>query len=520
MGLEFFLRTSCKRGYNEGPMTRRYFSWFLVFVLGACAARGPGDSAREFYDPDESRLPAAEVKPYRLKGDCDGFPRIIDVKTAPGLCLGLVDNNSARGNENSSPSIPMRRPRAIMAYGQDLILVDMAGWQQLKGQVFLLKKRDDGKYRRFLLLDFAELPAEKRRLLYMPSTIQLGPDGKVWVGAAGSIIRFDPQVALFKGDASAVYENPRQVENRRIVRSGIEVVLDNLPYKAWGNSRSDSLHPLKPFVFSNDGSALYLGIGASTDNCGSDHRPRDKCAEAEASSDREIEAHAAIYRYRLDANFRPVGDPVLVARGLRNSLAMAVHPQTGELYQGENSRDIRGATHASRLAPADELNIVRDGEHYGWPYCVGFDDVQREYVGGGWNCSSYAAPHLLLPPHGAPLQMLFYTGSKLPAWYLNKLVIPFHGREQFGHRIATFDVGSDGRPTGALLDMVYAWGSAANPAAPLGTPMGIAQAADGSLFIVEDQAKRIVRLSVLPSEGTGLPKAASADQEWIRHHAR
>ncbi|MEO5667654.1 MAG: PQQ-dependent sugar dehydrogenase [Bdellovibrionota bacterium] len=504
--------------------------------LASCTTRLPVKSAKEFYDPDNSRLPAADVVPYKLKGKCDGFPRIMDVKTAPGLCLGLVDGNGGllevqsdgsyrvmlgsdrtpKADPNSDKSIPMRRPRAITAYGDDLVFVDMAGWQQKKGQVFLLKKRADGKYRRFLLIDFAEFPLEKRRLFYMVSTIQLGPDGKIWIGSAESLLRFNPFAELFNGEASADYDDSRQVELRRRIRDSLEVMLDKLPYRSWVNDHEDSLHPLKPFVFSKDGSSLYLGIGASTDNCGTDHRPGDKCAEGEARADGELGANAAMYRYQLDSAFKPKGKPELVARGLRNSLAIAVDPSSGDLYQGENSRDIRGAVHLNRLGPPDELNVIRDDQHYGWPYCVSTDQLQREYAGGDWNCAKYTAPLLLLPPHSAPLQMMFYTGEKLPAWYSGKMILPLHGREDFGHRIVTFETGSDGRPKGTPLDMVYGWGSLTNPSVSLGTPMGIAQASDGSIIIVEDQSRRIVRLSVIAGEGNGLPKPASPDQEWVR----
>ena len=493
-------------------MSHKILAIGFYFALSACSSREKADNAQSFYGIDESRAPA-EIKSYKLSGLCDGFPRIVGVKTAPGLCLGLVDNNT-------DPSIPLRRPRAITAIGQDLVVVDMAGWQQLKGQVFLLKKRKNGLYRRFLLLDFAEFPKAERRHFYMPSTVQLGPDGKIWVGATSSIFRFDPHAELFDGEASTKYEDRRQVENRKAVRASFEVVLDALPYKSVVDEAEDSLHPLKPFVFAKDGSSLYLGIGASTDNCGTNHRPSEPCAEAEARSDDTLEASAAMYRYELDSKFNVSGKPVLVARGLRNSLAIAVHPKSGELYQGENSRDIRGATHASRLIPADELNIVREDQHYGWPYCVGEAELQREYVGGGWDCGKYAAPHLLLPPHSAPLQMMFYTGSKMPSWYVNKLIIPLHGREEFGHRIITHAVDAEGRPTGTPLDIVYGWGSNTASDVPLGNPMGIAQASDGSIFIVEDQSKRILRISTVPSEGNGIPKAPSADGEWVRLHAR
>ncbi len=483
----------------------------VALVLGACATQQKGDAALDFYGSDDSRNPASTV-PYTLKGDCDGFPRIVDVKTPPGLCLGLVD-----GNKN--PLLPLRMPRAIAAYGDDLVVVDMAGWQKLQGQVFLLKKRPDGLYRRFLLLEVSEMPSDKKRLLYMPSTVQRGPDGRIWVGAAGAIYRFNPHAELFDGLASSAPAEPQQKELRQRVRSSIEVVLESLPYRSWSNPREDSLHPLKPFVFSLDGLTLFVGIGASTDNCGTPRSSKEKCAEAEASSNGKIEAHASVYRYSLDPeSFRVVGGPELVARGLRNSLAMAIHPETGLLYQGENSRDIRGAQHASRLNPPDELNLVIEGKHYGWPYCTGPLTVEREYVGGGWDCRKYESPLLLLPPHSAPLQMLFYTGTKLPDWYRNKLLIPFHGREDFGHRLVVLDSDPEGRPTGSPRDVIFGWGSLKTPLKPLGSPMGIAQASDGSILLVEDKGRRIVRLSVLPGADAGIPAESSIDSEWIRHH--
>lgn len=494
-------------------MSHKCLALVVLLVLSACSSQKQvTDNAQVFYGVDQSRAPAA-IKSYKIQGVCDGFPRIMGVKTAPGLCLGLVDNNT-------DPSIPFRRPRAIAAIGQDLVVVDMAGWQQRKGQVFLLKKRNNGLYRRFLLLDFAEFPRAKLRHFYMPSTVQLGPDGKIWVGATSSIWRFNPHAELFDGESSTKYEDRTQVANRKTVRQSFEVVLDDLPYKSALDAEEDSLHPLKPFVFAKDGGSFYLGIGASTDNCGSNHSASEPCSESEARADDSLDANAAMYRYQLDSNFNVSGKPELFARGLRNSLAMAVDPVSGELYQGENSRDIRGAIHSSRLTPPDELNIVREDRHYGWPYCVGDKDVQKEYVGGGWDCSKYATPHLLLPPHGAPLQMMFYSGSKLNSWYMNKLIIPLHGREAFGHRIVTHAVDAEGRPTGSPLDMVFGWGPTAGSDTPLGNPMGIAQASDGSIFIVEDQSKRILRLSTVPAEGAGIPKAPAADQEWVRFLAR
>lgn len=454
----------------------------------------------------------ADVEHYSVEGDCDGFPRIVGVKTAPGLCLGLVD-------ENKSTSIPMRRPRAIAAYGDDLIVVDMAGWQQQRGQVFLLKTAPNGGYKRFLLLDFAEFPRNQRRHFYMPSTLQVGPDGKVWVGAAGSIFRFDPLVERFSVDLTNAYGSAVQKRLRAEVRKTFEVVLDDLTYKSFWSSK-DSLHPLKPFVFSLDGKQMYLGIGASSDNC-SQSRSSGPCPESEGKFRNKPNVHAAIYRYKMGWGQKPRGKPHLVARGVRNSLAMAIDPNSGLLYQGENGRGVRGAADLSRITPPDELNIIREGKHYGWPYCSGYSRLEKEYQGGQWDCDDFEKPQLLIPPHGAPLQMLFYTGSKLPEWYRGRLLVALHGYEEFGHRLISFDRDQNGAPVGAPRNVVYGWSPDYDSRVPTAWPMGVAQASDGSVWITEDKTPRIVRLSVDDSLGPNeiaTPPKHEADNEWFDYY--
>jgi len=54
------------------------------------------------------------------------------------------------------------------------------------------------------------------------------------------------------------------------------------------------------------------------------------------------------------------------AKGLRNSMALTVHPQSELVIQGENSMDL-----PDEDAPYEELNVLKEGNHYGWPYCYG-----------------------------------------------------------------------------------------------------------------------------------------------------
>jgi len=52
-----------------------------------------------------------------------------------------------------------------------------------------------------------------------------------------------------------------------------------------------------------------------------------------------------------------------MAQGLRNSVAMVRH-RSGTLLQAENGMDFPPAD-----SPFEELNVLHQGAHYGWPYC-------------------------------------------------------------------------------------------------------------------------------------------------------
>ena len=110
------------------------------------------------------------------------------------------------------------------------------------------------------------------------------------------------------------------------------------------------------------------------------------------------------------------------AIGVRNSVGMAFHPVTRQLWFTENSRDWLGEN-----SPADELNVaVRAGQHFGYPYCHQGDILDPEF-GRSRSCSQFTPPAALLGAHVAPLGMRFYTGTLFPVAYRNSLFIARHG---------------------------------------------------------------------------------------------
>jgi glucose/arabinose dehydrogenase len=97
--------------------------------------------------------------------------------------------------------------------------------------------------------------------------------------------------------------------------------------------------------------------------------------------------------------------PEVYTLGHRNSLGLAVHPTTGQMWQSE-------------MGPngGDELNILKPGGNYGWPLV----SLGRTYP-GPWQSATFSKegmenPVVYWTPAISTSGLAFYTGDKLPKW--------------------------------------------------------------------------------------------------------
>ena len=97
--------------------------------------------------------------------------------------------------------------------------------------------------------------------------------------------------------------------------------------------------------------------------------------------------------------------PEVYTLGHRNSLGLAVHPSTGQMWQNE-------------MGPngGDEINILKPGANYGWPIV----SLGRTYT-GPWQSPTFSkdgfeSPVVYWMPSISLSGMTFYTGNKLPKW--------------------------------------------------------------------------------------------------------
>jgi Glucose / Sorbosone dehydrogenase len=384
-------------------------------------------------------LATAAAGPYATRGTCAGYPRV-ELHTPPGYCVALLADASAG----------LRFPRRVLEVApRRFWLVDMGSWEPGRGRLleFVLPARSGDAPPP---IAFSVL-ADK---LDRPLGLVLGPDGRVWIGEAGRISRTPV------GPPGAPVR--------------LEVVIDRL---AAGGS-----HPLKEIVFGENGK-LYFNLGSATDACRDDAgKQAVPCPEVAGPAPRAAVWEAALGPapgFALQT-MRPF------ARGLRNSVALAFVPGPNVLLQGENSID-----YPDEAAPPEELNVLLEGVHYGWPYCTG-DRVPARGYEGRFDCQQTEAPVALWPAHAAPLQMLAVpAGAKNP--FAGQLLVAWHGYRAGGHRIVGYALDPNGRPKGAPRIWIDGWTAQAG-VRPLGAPTGIAVDAAGRLLIVEDRHKTLLML--------------------------
>jgi glucose/arabinose dehydrogenase len=197
--------------------------------------------------------------------------------------------------------------------------------------------------------------------------------------------------------------------------------------------------------------------------------------------------HGMIRRQNLDGS-----NIEIVARGVRNSVGFAWHPQTKELWFTDNGRDWAGDDKFD-----DELNRVPAnavGASFGFPYChangKADPDIKRPNP-----CAGVVLPSALLGPHAAALGMRFYTGKMFPAAYKNVAFIARHGswnrNQKIGYDVVMAKVSGDKATitpfmTG-LLD------KAGNKF--YGRPTDVLQMPDGALLVSDEFNGAIYRIS-------------------------
>ncbi|HTK96687.1 MAG TPA: PQQ-dependent sugar dehydrogenase [Pseudomonadales bacterium] len=236
-----------------------------------------------------------------------------------------------------------------------------------------------------------------------------------------------------------------------------EIVIDGLP--TGGN------HWKKTIRFGPDG-LLYLNVGSSC----------NVCME-------EDDRRAAMLRYTPDGKFVDI-----YATGLRNSAGFDWRAD-GTLYATDNGRDLLGDDF-----PPCELDQIRQGAFYGWPFANG-DRVPDPDLGAGREAVIDASipPAFSFRAHNAPLGMVFLRSEKQLDEFRGDALVALHGSwnrsRKDGYKVVALHWAADGMIsardflTGFLTDENV-----------IGRPAEVTEAADGSIYVSDDYANAVYRI--------------------------
>jgi glucose/arabinose dehydrogenase len=232
---------------------------------------------------------------------------------------------------------------------------------------------------------------------------------------------------------------------------------------------TDGFHQTKTIGFGPDG-WLYLAQGSSCNVC------------IEKDSRR-----ATLMRLRPDGSGAEV-----IATGLRNSVGFDWAPWDGGLYATDNGRDLLGDD-----LPPDELNRIEAGRFYGWPYVHGYGLPDPEFGGRYAGEAAPTDPVHGFRAHNAPLGIHFVREARLPAGYERAALVALHGswnrKTPDGYKV----VALRWREDGSVEESDFLTGFL-GPDGIIGRPAFVTEGPDGAIYVSDDYAGVIYRVSAAP----------------------
>jgi len=272
---------------------------------------------------------------------------------------------------------------------------------------------------------------------------------------------------LYASSPSTLYRWPYKPQDRTV--GAVSVVISNIPADG---------HRTRTPTFDSQGN-LYLSLGSA------------------GNVDRDS-SHAQVRRFNLQGSLpKPWSSGQLWADGLRNEVGLRFDQQ-GRLWGVMNGMDnlaradLGGDIHNTN--PAEELNLLSEpGKFYGYPYCWAEYGLPNHGKGQGtmwahgntindgihtdaWcqNKTNVVKPAWPLPPHNAPLDIIFWYSSSFPSDYTGDAFVSMHGSwnrsPPSGYRVQRVHF-TDGVP---VKDTPFLWHAGSEPWPNGFRPVGLA----------------------------------------------
>lgn len=292
---------------------------------------------------------------------------------------------------------------------------------------------------------------------------------------------------VYISTSTQVFRLRADLDNVEKTAESRQDLIENIPTDGW--------HKLTAIELNQK--SLWLTVPSASDHCESGDKRNTVQHPCQQADTLELDkATALIRRYDFGANDQLKPGFEIAARGLRDALAVVLNPQANlpseQLLAADNGWDqidLNALGLDWRETPADELNVINSvGNdqaplHFGWPYCYADNQITHPYKPHVESCQAYQAPWLLLPPHTAPLSMVYHQ---------ERLFINLHGARPEAGRTIAYALNEQGLPVGefqTVIDWAYADGEGTRA-----RPLGLASGPNGELYITDDWGQRLMRV--------------------------
>ncbi len=237
---------------------------------------------------------------------------------------------------------------------------------------------------------------------------------------------------------------------------------------------------------------LYYTVGAFCNSC-------------EASGARD----QVILRSRLNGS----GEEVY-ASGFRNVMGFDWHPASGALYANDNGADYLGDDF-----PPEEINRIERGGFYGFPYVHGRGEPDPKFGAGNEARERAARPAIhTFAAHSTPLGMIFPRAAAWPPEYQGAALAVLHGSWNRTRKVGYKVDSLHGFAAGEVEEREFLVGFERDENV-IGRPVGISEGPDGSIYLSDDYAGAIYRITPIAA-GSAASTAAASKASGVRAATR
>ena len=352
-----------------------------------------------------------------------------------------------------------------------------------------------------------------------PRELAIAPNGDLFVGTEGNSVYIVPHAdgGNSAGAPHVFWTHPASDRDGDAPNAGVALSMEQhalyvgsntgvwrIPYRL-GEQRAPSAQRIAsvrtgPVAPNSDGdvhkttsvavsgSTLYVSVGSSC----------NACTEVDPTRAAILQMPARGGAYKV------------IARRVRNAIALAVNPATGLLWAGVAGQDDLSVGQPYEIF--DAVTLHRGVADYGWPVCY---DNRRHNVKLPGSCSHVAVPRVIMPAYETPIGAVFYPPNQrgryaFPARYRGGAFLTLHGSWHgpaqglagfMPPRVIFIAMRGDTPVTPPNWSNPYTqWTTfvggyqQGGSNARIGRPTGITVGPQGSLFVADDMSGAIYRI--------------------------